>query len=104
MTMKPPGARDTKYIVTEGPIGVGKTSLTTLLAEELGARLIHEQAEDNPFLTDFYRDPDRYRFQTQIFFLLNRFRAAAGDGAARPVHADHDQRLPLCQGPDLCAT
>lgn len=62
-----------RYIVTEGPIGVGKTSLTSLLAEELGARLILERAEDNPFLTDFYKDPPRYRFQTQTFFLLNRF-------------------------------
>jgi deoxyguanosine kinase len=62
-----------KYIVTEGPIGVGKTSLTTLLAEELNARLILERAEENPFLTDFYKDPARYRFQTQMFFLLDRF-------------------------------
>jgi deoxyguanosine kinase len=62
-----------RYIVTEGPIGVGKTSLTSLLAEELGAHLILERAEDNPFLTDFYKDPPRYRFQTQTFFLLNRF-------------------------------
>jgi deoxyadenosine/deoxycytidine kinase len=65
--------RHTRYIVTEGPIGVGKTSLTTLLAEELDARLILEQAEENPFLTDFYKDPKRYRFQTQMFFLLSRF-------------------------------
>ncbi|MDA8422666.1 MAG: deoxynucleoside kinase [Nitrospiraceae bacterium] len=65
--------RHTKYIVTEGPIGVGKTSLTSLIAEELGARLILERAEDNPFLADFYRDPARYRFQTQMFFLLSRF-------------------------------
>ncbi len=64
----------TRYIVTEGPIGVGKTSLTTLIAEELGARLVLEQAEENPFLTDFYRDSARFRFQTQMFFLLNRFR------------------------------
>ncbi len=63
----------TKYIVTEGPIGVGKTSLTALLADELDARLILERAEDNPFLTDFYKDPARYRFQTQMFFLLSRF-------------------------------
>ncbi len=63
----------TRYIVTEGPIGVGKTSLTSLLAGELSARLILERAEDNPFLTDFYKDPPRYRFQTQTFFLLNRF-------------------------------
>jgi len=63
----------TRYIVTEGPIGVGKTSLSSLLAEELGARLILERAEENPFLTDFYKDPPRYRFQTQTFFLLSRF-------------------------------
>jgi deoxyadenosine/deoxycytidine kinase len=68
-----PAVRHTRYIVTEGPIGVGKTSLTSLLAEELGARLILERAEDNPFLTDFYKNPPRYRFQTQTFFLLNRF-------------------------------
>ena len=62
-----------KYIVTEGPIGVGKTSLTSLLAEKLGAQLILERAEDNPFLADFYNNPERYRFQTQMFFLLSRF-------------------------------
>ena len=72
MTQKPE-IHHTRYIVTDGPLGVGKTSLTTLLAEELGARLILEQAEENPFLTDFYRDPARYRFQTQMFFLLSRF-------------------------------
>jgi len=72
MTQKP-DAHHTRYIVTDGPLGVGKTSLTTLLAKELGARLVLEQAEENPFLTDFYRDPARYRFQTQMFFLLSRF-------------------------------
>jgi len=72
MTQKP-DVHHTRYIVTDGPLGVGKTSLTTLLAKELGARLILEQAEENPFLTDFYRDPARYRFQTQMFFLLSRF-------------------------------
>jgi deoxyadenosine/deoxycytidine kinase len=73
MSKKQEAATHTRYIVTEGPIGVGKTSLTTLLAEELGARLILEQAEENPFLSDFYRDSPRYRFQTQMFFLLSRF-------------------------------
>ena len=72
MTPKP-DTHSARYIVTEGPVGVGKTSLTTLLAKELGARLILEQAEENPFLTHFYSDPARYRFQTQMFFLLNRF-------------------------------
>ncbi len=73
MTKKPDANRPSRYIVTEGPLGVGKTSLTTLLAEELGARLILERAEDNPFLSDFYKDSARYRFQTQMFFLLNRY-------------------------------
>jgi deoxyadenosine/deoxycytidine kinase len=73
MNRKQETALHAKYIVTEGPIGVGKTSLTSLLAEELGARVIFERAEDNPFLADFYKDPARYRFQTQMFFLLSRF-------------------------------
>ncbi|MBI5181604.1 MAG: deoxynucleoside kinase [Nitrospirae bacterium] len=65
---------DGKYIVIEGPIGVGKTSLATLLSMEMNARLFLEKAEDNPFLTDFYKEKKRYAFQTQIFFLLNRFK------------------------------
>jgi len=73
MIRNPDSNRHTRYIVTEGPLGVGKTSLTNLLAEELGAHLILERAEDNPFLTDFYKDSARYRFQTQMFFLLNRY-------------------------------
>jgi deoxyguanosine kinase len=73
MTKRTDSLRHTRYIVTEGPIGVGKTSLTTLIADELGARLLLERAEDNPFLSDFYQDPARYRFQTQMFFLLSRF-------------------------------
>lgn len=73
MNRKQETALHAKYIVTEGPIGVGKTSLTSLLAEELGAQVIFERAEDNPFLADFYKDPARYRFQTQMFFLLSRF-------------------------------
>ena len=62
-----------RYIVIDGPIGVGKTSLATLLAPELNARIIFERAEENPFLSDFYHDPARFRFQTQIFFLMSRF-------------------------------
>lgn len=65
--------RHARYIVIDGPIGVGKTSLATLLAPELNARLVFERAEENPFLTDFYHDPARFRFQTQIFFLMSRF-------------------------------
>ncbi len=71
--IRKPALSHARYIVTEGPIGVGKTSFTTLLSEELEARLFLERAEDNPFLADFYKDPARYRFQTQMFFLLSRF-------------------------------
>src|SRR4030042_4494735 len=62
-----------QYIVIEGPIGVGKTSLTRLLANELNARSILEKPDENPFLSHFYQDRKKYAFQTQIFFLLNRF-------------------------------
>jgi deoxyguanosine kinase len=62
-----------RYIVIEGPIGVGKTSLTRLLTKEFNARTILEKPEENPFLPRFYEDRKKYAFQTQIFFLLNRF-------------------------------
>jgi deoxyguanosine kinase len=65
---------DYRYIVVEGPIGVGKTSLSNLLAERLSARRILERFEENPFLSNFYTDRQKYAFQTQIFFLLSRFR------------------------------
>jgi deoxyadenosine/deoxycytidine kinase len=65
---------DYRYIVVEGPIGVGKTSLSNLLAERYRARRILERFEDNPFLSNFYADRQKYAFQTQIFFLLSRFR------------------------------
>jgi deoxyguanosine kinase len=66
--------RNLYYIAIEGPIGVGKTSLVKLLAKKLEARTILEQFEENPFLTDFYDDPERFAFQTQLFFLLQRYR------------------------------
>jgi len=72
MTKQPDTLRS-RYVVVDGPIGVGKTSLATILAEKLEGRLVLERAEDNPFLADFYRDPSRFRFQTQTFFLLSRF-------------------------------
>ena len=62
------------YIAIEGPIGVGKTSLANLMSKELGARLVLEEFEENPFLPEFYKDPERFAFQTQLFFLLQRYR------------------------------
>ncbi len=53
---------------------MGKTSLAKLLTERLEAKLILEKFEDNPFLPDFYKNPERYAFQTQLFFLLSRYR------------------------------
>jgi deoxyguanosine kinase len=62
-----------RYVVIDGPIGVGKTSLATLLSKEFDARSILEKPEENPFLPLFYEDRRKYAFQAQIFFLLKRF-------------------------------
>ena len=62
------------YINIEGAIGAGKTSLAKTLAEKMDARLILEETEENPFLSDFYKDKRRYAFQTQLFFLLSRYK------------------------------
>lgn len=62
-----------RFIIVEGPIGVGKSSLTKLLAKEFDARAILEKPEENPFLGKFYQDRRKYAFQTQLFFLLQRF-------------------------------
>lgn len=65
--------KDIGFLAIEGVIGVGKTSLARRLARLSDARLILERHDQNPFLEDFYRDPARYSFQTQLFFLLSRF-------------------------------
>jgi len=62
------------YIAIEGVIGVGKTTLARLLQNTLEAEVLLEIFEENPFLSDFYADRARYAFQTQIFFLLSRYR------------------------------
>ena len=61
-----------RYIVIEGPIGVGKTSLAKRLAEEFGGELLLEGAEKNPFLERFYRNPRHAALPTQLFFLFQR--------------------------------
>ena len=66
--------RQVTHIAIEGVIGVGKTTLAHLLAGRLSARLVLEEVEENPFLPFFYEEPERYAFQTQVFFLLSRYR------------------------------
>ena len=63
-----------RYLVVEGPIGVGKTTLTRQLSKRFGARSIFEIVEENPFLASFYQDRNKFAFQTQLFFLLSRFK------------------------------
>lgn len=63
-----------KYIAIEGPIGVGKTSLAEILAKKLNSRLALEGAEENPFIQSFYKNMKKHAFQTQIYFLLSRYR------------------------------
>jgi deoxyguanosine kinase len=64
---------ENRYIVVEGVIGVGKTSLARLLSERLQGQLVLEEVEENPFLKDFYRDRARFGFQTQMHFLFSRY-------------------------------
>lgn len=61
------------YVAIEGVIGVGKTTLARLLQPAFQSDLVLEVFEENPFLSDFYSDRQRYAFQTQIFFLLSRY-------------------------------
>lgn len=61
------------YLVIEGNIGAGKTTLAVKLAQETGSRLVLEQFSDNPFLARFYDDPERYAFQLELSFLSERY-------------------------------
>jgi deoxyadenosine/deoxycytidine kinase len=72
--MSAPASGLPRYIAIEGPIGVGKTTLTHKLAERLNAKVVLEEFSDNPFLRDFYQDRDRVAFQTQVYFLVARFK------------------------------
>ncbi|OGS37315.1 MAG: deoxyadenosine kinase [Elusimicrobia bacterium RIFOXYB2_FULL_49_7] len=62
------------HLAVEGNIGVGKTSFCQILSSRLNAQLVLEEHETNPFLKDFYGDRERYAFQTQMFYLLARYR------------------------------
>lgn len=72
---KPPGRA--RYIAVEGPIGAGKSTLAHLLAEQLGARLVEEKPDENPFLGAFYRDQRRNALSVQLFFLMQRYQQQA---------------------------
>jgi len=77
-----------KYIVIDGPIGVGKTTLAKKLATSFGSDLILEEPEDNPFLEKFYNNPKGAAFQTQLFFLFQRAKQLQGfnqDDMFQPV-------------------
>lgn len=67
------GFLEHKYLVIEGNIGAGKTSLATMLARDTDSRLVLEQFNDNPFLAKFYEDPERYAFQVELSFLSERY-------------------------------
>lgn len=69
---------ENRYIVVEGVIGAGKTSLARMLSERLSAQLVLEEVEENPFLKDFYRDRVRFAFQTQMHFLFSRYQQQRG--------------------------
>jgi len=81
-----------RHLVVEGPIGAGKTSLARRLAARLGADLVLEQPDENPFLERFYDDMPRYALQVQLFFLFQRLRMleplAQPDMFGRPTVAD----------------
>ena len=62
-----------KFVVIEGNIGVGKTTLATMLAKEYNARLVLEKFEDNPFLPKFYKDPEKNAFPLELFFMAERY-------------------------------
>lgn len=87
------GATRHRYIVVEGVIGVGKTTLVHQLSRNIGARTVLEEFEENPFLPDFYKDRRAYALSTQLFFLMSRFRQqevlAQGDLFQRRTVSDY---------------
>jgi deoxyadenosine/deoxycytidine kinase len=78
-----------RYIVIEGPIGVGKTSLAKKLALDFDGDLLLEQAEDNPFLANFYKNPRQYALSTQLHFLLQRAQQVQDFRQADLFHGSH---------------
>ena len=71
-------ALDSRFIAIEGCIGAGKTSLVNLLGKQFDAQVVRELDSENPFINKFYQDRDSFGFQTQVFFLLNRYKQYTG--------------------------
>lgn len=76
------------YIVVEGSIGAGKTTLATMLAEDFNAELVLERFADNPFLEKFYKDPEHYAFPVEMTFLMDRYQQLKGLLTARDLFTD----------------
>jgi len=76
---------DLNYIVIEGNIGAGKTTLSKKIAQEYNAKLILEQFADNPFLPKFYNDPEKYSFQLELSFLAERYQQLNQDLTSRDL-------------------
>src|SRR5690625_3634553 len=82
------------FIAVEGPIGVGKTSLAKEIANQFSFELLHEIVEENPFLGKFYDNIEEWSFQTEMFFLCNRYKQLEDIDKyylqkARPVVSDY---------------
>ena len=76
------------YVVIEGSIGAGKTTLATMLASELNAELVLERFADNPFLEKFYKDPEHYAFPVEMTFLMDRYQQLKNLLTARDLFTD----------------
>ncbi|HDL04275.1 MAG: deoxynucleoside kinase [Candidatus Zixiibacteriota bacterium] len=76
------------YIAIEGVIGAGKTTLARMLADKIGAELLLDDAMNNPFLVDFYKDRKRYAFSAQLFFLLTRYQQQQQSLLVRDLFAE----------------
>lgn len=96
-----------KTIAIEGNIGAGKTSLAQKLAGQFGTELLLEHFEENPYLADFYAEPERYAFQLELYFLLQRNEAFKGLDTTKTYISDHTPAKSLffaevnLKGPEL---
>jgi len=76
------------YVVVEGSIGAGKTTLSTMLAKDFNAELVLERFADNPFLEKFYKDPEHYAFPVEMTFLMDRYQQLKNLLTARDLFTD----------------